>query len=70
MGPIKDLILAKKMANDHALKMQASHNIYLSMASNSIKYAIYIVELEPIQAARGTGVCLSWRQNVAAPTPL
>jgi hypothetical protein len=34
------------MAWDHALKMQTSHNINLVMACFSVKYAIYIEELE------------------------
>ncbi len=43
------------MAWDHALLMQTSHNIYLFMASSYSKYAIYIVETEPITASRGRG---------------
>jgi hypothetical protein len=43
------------MAWDHALNMQASNNIYLFMAIFSIKYAIYIVELEAIKSERGKG---------------
>jgi hypothetical protein len=59
------------MAWDHALKMQTSHNIYLFMASFSVKYAIYIhvVVLEAIKASAGRGVLLSWRQNIAVATP-
>jgi hypothetical protein len=41
------------------------HNIYLFMASLYRKYAIYIVESEPIKASEGEGVCLSQLQNIA-----
>jgi hypothetical protein len=57
------------MAWDHALKMQTSHNIYLFMASFSIKCAIYIVEMEAMKASSGRAVLLSRRQNVAVATP-
>jgi hypothetical protein len=40
------------MARDNALKMQTSNNIYLFMADFSVKYIIYIVELEPIKASK------------------
>jgi hypothetical protein len=39
--------------------MQTSHNIYLLMANYSIKYDIYIVELEAIKESAGDGVVLS-----------
>jgi hypothetical protein len=57
------------MAWDHALKMQTSHNIYLFMASFSVKCAIYIVEQEAIKASAGRGVLLSRRHNIAEATP-
>jgi hypothetical protein len=57
------------MAWDHALKMQASQNIYLFMAYFSIKYAIYIVELEAIKASAGRKVLFNWRHNIAKATP-
>ncbi len=51
--------LGLKMAWDHALKMQTSHNIYLFMASFSVKYAMYIVELEAIKVSAGREALLS-----------
>jgi hypothetical protein len=35
----------------------------------SVKYAIYIVELEAIKASAGRGVLLSRRHNIAEATP-
>jgi hypothetical protein len=54
------------MAWEHGLKTQTSHNIYLFMASFSVKYAIHIVELEAIKASAGRGVLLL--QNIAEAT--
>jgi hypothetical protein len=51
------------------LKVHASNNIYLFLADFSIKYAIYIVELEAIKASTGRGLLLSWRHNIADATP-
>ncbi len=48
--------------------MQTSHNIYLFIASFSVKYAIYIVELEAIKPSMGRGVLLSQLQNIAEAT--
>jgi hypothetical protein len=45
--------------------MQTLHNIYLFMASFNSKYAIYIVEIEPLKESEGEGVRLSWLQNIA-----
>jgi hypothetical protein len=50
--------------------MRTSNNIYLLMANYSIKYDIYIVKLEAIEESAGEGVTLSWRQDIAAATPL
>jgi hypothetical protein len=43
------------LAQDYALKMQTPHNIYLFMASVTSKYAIYIVETEPLKESEGEG---------------
>jgi hypothetical protein len=45
--------------------MQTTHNIYLFMASFYRKYAIYIVETEPLKEREGEGVRLSKLQNIA-----
>jgi hypothetical protein len=49
--------------------MLTPNNIYLFMADFSIKYAIYIVELETIKARVGGGVLISWRHFIAEATP-
>ena len=51
------------MAWDHALKMHPSQNIYLFMVNFSVKYTIYIVELEAIKAITGRGVLLNLRDR-------
>ncbi len=51
------------------MKMQTSNNIYLFVASFSIKCAIYIVELEAIKVSGGRGVLLSQRHIIAEATP-
>ncbi len=48
--------------------MQTLHNIYLLMVSRSIKYAIYIVELEAIKEKAGERVLLNRLQLIAEAT--
>jgi hypothetical protein len=48
--------------------MQTPHNIYLFMASFNSKYAIYIVEREPLKESEEEGVRPSWLQYIAEAT--
>jgi hypothetical protein len=50
------------------LKMQKLNDIYLFTTRCNIKDTIYIVELEPIKASMGEGVCLSQLQSIAEAT--
>jgi hypothetical protein len=47
------------------LKTQKLNDIYLFTTSCNLKDAIYIVEVEPLKASMGEGVCLSRLQNIA-----
>ncbi len=51
------------------MKVQASNNIYLFIADFSVKFAIYIVELEAKKASAERGVLLSRHHNIAEATP-
>ncbi len=49
--------------------MQISNNIYLFVASFSVKYSLYIVELGAIKSSAGTGVLLSRCHIIAEAKP-
>jgi hypothetical protein len=49
--------------------MLTLNNIYLFMAEFSVKYAIYIVELEAIKVSAGKEVLLNRRHIIADATP-
>jgi hypothetical protein len=55
------------MAKDHALRMLMICNIYLPMASNGIKDALYIV-IWAYKGSEGEGVCLNWQPDIVEAT--